>query len=86
MNDAAWEAVAEAAAKIAGTHWRCVCVGSPRGGGVDAHADWDRCPSGRGWIGPGAEPPRAGPHTLAAWFERNWPAEAARITAEALAN
>jgi hypothetical protein len=56
---------------------------------VEAHPDWQRCPSGRGWIGPyvpGGSHLEHDPDSLTAWFERTYPAEAAKITAEALAN
>jgi hypothetical protein len=56
---------------------------------VEAHPDWQGCPSGRGWIGPyvpKGNHPEHDPDSLTAWFEWTYPAEAARITAEVLAN
>jgi hypothetical protein len=53
---------------------------------VGRHSDWRRSSDGRGWIGPKADDhPQADPEKLVTWFEQNWPDEAAKITAEAMA-
>lgn len=53
---------------------------------AEHHPDWSRTPDG-GWLGPDSDDRPQGDTTqLIIWFERTHPAEAVRITAEALAN
>jgi hypothetical protein len=54
---------------------------------VAVHPDWSHTPDGSGWRGPkDKNHPERDPGRLIAWFERSYPGEAARITAETFDN